>query len=76
MVDETALKTMHRDEESDQFRWEKHDTKWGKASQKQNKNPQSFLKITHMQNKVPPSQKLQGHAYMQQNPFALKEDNP
>ena len=39
------------------------------------KNLQRFLEISHMQNEVLPSRKLQYHAYEEKDPFKLKEDN-
>ena len=41
-----------------------------------NKNLQQFLNISPVQKEVPPSHKLQDHAYKQQNPSGLKEDSP
>ena len=40
-----------------------------------NKNPQSFLEISVVQEEVLPSHKLQDHRYESQNPLRLKEDN-
>ena len=40
-----------------------------------NKNLQSFLEISSVQEEVLLSRKLQDHAYEYQNPFILKEDN-
>ena len=40
-----------------------------------NKNLQSFLMISPLQQEVVVSQKLLEHVYEQQNPFRLKDDN-
>ena len=58
MLDEIEWKTLHKDK-GDQYRKK---TEWSKASQKYN-NPQNLLDIHPMQKEVPPSHKLQDHAY-------------
>ena len=64
-------KTGYKDKEGDPQR------KRSKTlSENISKNIQSFLEITPMQKEVLLSHKLRDHAYDQQNPFGLKEDNP
>ena len=64
MLDEIESKTMHKDEEGDSYRKKKYDTEWSKANQNISKNLQSSLKMSPMQKKGLPSNKLEVHSYL------------
>ena len=76
MLDETVSNVVHKDKKVIDRGKRSKTLSEVKPVENKSKNLDSFLEISTMQKKVLPSHKPQDHAYEQQNPFGLKEDNP